>query len=114
MADLDSLRPEVREALVTVFAMLPYGQTQDKWRLIRAELLALTDRVQHLTREMYATGDTYDVMRTRVGKTEAELAALKARIAESAHVDVTLGCAIDGEIPPDLALCKVALVKVEE
>jgi hypothetical protein len=50
----------------------------------------------------------------RAEKAEAELAALKARIAEAAHVEVTLGCAIDGEIPPDLALCKVALVKVEE
>ena len=41
--DLDTLRPEVREALVTIFEMLPYGQAQDKWRVISAELVRMAD-----------------------------------------------------------------------
>ena len=109
MADLDTLCPEVRDAVneITFTAASSRPDLQKYIGIIRAELLWLAEAA-HL-----ADGVATLAMQHR-DAAEAELAALKARIAESAHVDVTLGCAIDGEIPPDLALCKVALVKVEE
>lgn len=117
--ELDTLRPEVREALVTVFAMLPYGKVQDKWRVIRAELLRLANENARLNKieslateqrlqmedvELYLMDVSQpddedapwcDRMKSAIellvqdcnyavgqkNKAEAELAALKARIA---------------------------------
>ena len=161
MTDLETLRPEVREAVVG--ADKAFNHTglfaEPYWQIIRAELLRLAEiekerwsvvatrnaaieRTEKAESELAEARETITRLNRRVqvaeagvaekmkasapgslgralanaaaSKAEAELAALKARIVESAHVDVTLGCAIDGEIPPDLALCKVALVKMEE
>lgn len=135
MTDLDKLRPDVREAVDAFDIGARIGMTfgNKGWNIIRAELLrlqeeeiALSDLVQSQAKiltgvanalkgepgrlHLHSHHDLAEVAQSIV----AELAALKARIAGSARVEVTLGCAIDGEIPPDLALCKVALVKVEE
>ncbi|MDE2107272.1 MAG: hypothetical protein KGL39_59290 [Patescibacteria group bacterium] len=109
--ELDKLRPEVREAFKRMDRDGPRGyEVAAEWRIVRAELLRLENAGE--LREAHEIA--LKSMAKDLQRVEAELAALKAKIAESAHADVTLGCAIDGEIPPDLALCKVALVKVEE
>ena len=100
MADLDTLRPEVREAIdCAVSFVLPSGatgtesdgrswlQTKDRngvhisstgWTVIRAELLRLA---KENTSRHANTNEAIDLMGTwinRAEKAEAELAALKA------------------------------------
>ena len=117
MNDLDTLRPEVREALVDFDSWMNSfdyhaGISALRWfKVIRADLLALTDRVKDLTREMYATGDAYDAMRTRAEKAEAELAALKARMKPCAQV---VGGEVRALMDPDDEGKYVAVLVVEE
>ena len=102
MTELDTLQPEVREAL-TLDQRWADAQRNER-RSTHAEANYWFGQYKLIAKDAI----------TERNAALAELAALKAGIAESAHVDVTLGCAIDGEIPPHLALCKVALVRVEK
>lgn len=80
MADRDTLRPEVREA-IGYFACSPYSaEDREKARVIHAELLRLAGNynVANLLAQTWEA--KYWAMRERAEKAEAELAALKARI----------------------------------
>ena len=86
MTDLDTLRPEVREA-VNVFDTLG---TNRPWRVIRAELLRLAKEnadllsTIELDEQVWVQRDeTMHRWIERSRNAEAELAALKARIAEA-------------------------------
>lgn len=86
MADLDTLRPEVAQALGFMDRNQKYGDGSvcaGDIDIIRAELLRLTRERDH-ARQMHAERD--EELQDALGRAEnaeAELAALKARIAEA-------------------------------
>lgn len=85
MADLDALRPEVREAVEYMDTGGVARIAAGGWRIIRAELLRLTDdnaRLRDPEGEWINRG-ALDHWKDRAERAEAELAALKARIAEA-------------------------------
>jgi hypothetical protein len=78
MADLDTLRPEVREALAIMDRDCPetIDWQRTAWGIIRAELLRLTRERDH-ARQMHADRD--EELQDALGRAEnaeAELAAL--------------------------------------
>jgi hypothetical protein len=83
-------------------------------KIIRAELLRLSHQCKEHAEWRQLNHQSWFDAKQRAERAEAELAALRARIADAPHVEVTLGGAIDAEIPPDLALRKLALVKLED
>lgn len=83
--ELDKLRPDVREAVDAFDIGARIGMTfgNKGWNIIRAELLRLA---KENTSRPANTNETIDLMATwinRAQNAEAELAALKARIAEA-------------------------------
>ena len=50
-----------------------------------------------------------------ITRKDAEIAELRARIADAPTAEVTLGCYLDaGQLPPEFALRRVALVVVND
>ena len=83
MTDLDTLRPEVREALDRLVYFLTGTHNHNDFYTIRAELLRLADLEKQL-RDAYATQhEALQGWVQRATDAEAKLAALKARIAQS-------------------------------
>lgn len=84
MTDLDTLRPEVRETIAYEERAVEPGDTLmavrvTNWELLRAELRRLAEEKHGLREYVHA----YGVAIKRAERAEAELAALKARIAEA-------------------------------
>jgi hypothetical protein len=81
--ELEKLRPEVRNAVVG--ADKAFNHTglfaEPYWQTIRAELLRLTDDCARLVDCINAQPPTRRSLIDRAERAEAELAALKARIA---------------------------------
>lgn len=111
MIDLNTLRPEVRMALEVCDRDLPetwHSQTT-QWGVIRAELLRLENEntyIRGIIKDLRAAATE---QRVRAVDAEAELAALKARIA-GAQVEVR-------PIPPTpdgLVGARFAIVRLEE
>ena len=124
MNDLDTLRPEVREALKRTDATVEMFDTlvtlnRDEYDAIRAELLRLAGYEQAAGRlaiekaefrqraEQYEAelasipdADEWDALRERAEKAEADLASLKATIADA---PCTLLRFMTGYIPSGLA-----------
>ena len=86
MADLDTLRPEVREAVHAidhgngVFVDSDDSIGAEKWRIVLAELLRLAARNAELEAKATRDHEWFNDLLTENKKAEAELAALKARI----------------------------------
>ena len=111
MIDLNTLRPEVRMALEVCDRDLPetwHSQTT-QWGVIRAELLRLENEntyIRGIIKDLRAAATE---QRVRAVDAEAELAALKARIAES-HVVVMSGHRICADTQEELALLGAAWI----
>ena len=116
--ELDTLRPEVREAFSRLNQDVHLSpQSFMDWTIIRAELLRLAALEQNAklpdlmarANRLIARGAANE----RAEKAEAELAALKARIADGIHVRGFYGPDNDGAwcAYPDKLF---VLVKVEE
>ena len=121
MNDLDTMRPEVREAIEYLHdaATLGNGTPLDEAAHVRtlcAELLRLVDE----NKRMRGIIETLDIEgHRRAEKAEAELAALKARIAD-APMGVTRVCPyvvcidIEGDEPYLIAAGKNVRLVVED
>lgn len=156
MTDLDTLRPEVQQALAWLKSgVRPGTRSFDGWSVIRAELLrlggietSLRDIIGKLQEIIYrwlpdvrdcdepwneqAADDAYGLMcyagedqpkygdqiLNRAQKAEAELAALKARIAEAQECGVVAlcggGASLSHEPYPSLVGKRVRLVVDDE
>jgi|SRR5690348_4538841 len=96
--ELENLRPEVREALAICEIWLPDSDDDgytNAWYTIRAELLRLTDENAQL-RDVLADRDMDREMAAQANKraahAEAELAAVRARIAEGVYMGYPVEC----------------------
>ncbi len=83
MNDLDTLRPEVREALDRLVYFLTGTHNHNDFYTIRAELLRLAGIEAYFELHAPPTPAEWHAANERAEKAEAELAALKARIAEA-------------------------------
>lgn len=80
MTDLDTLRPEVRKAVQELDGKAyPGSRTHEHWLTIRDELLRLACECAMIPRAQLLAN--FAAANERAEKAEAELAALKARIA---------------------------------
>ena len=88
--ELDNLRPEVRRANSFLDSMACSEDERAAVHTIRAELLRLVGDLNAacLSRDTFEA--KYQCMRERAERAEAELAAIKAEIAEAPWVDA--GC----------------------
>jgi hypothetical protein len=111
--DLSTLPLEVAEAVEYVDSVFSDADNGE-WACVRAELLRLYAENMQLKKDIAFANERIEAMELSTEELETELAAPRARIAGAPHVEVTLGGAIDAEIPPDLALRKLALVKLED
>lgn len=114
MSDLENLRPEVREALDEMdrIARIIPAQCSDELRIIHAELLRFARENDEWQTRCLRFQTERDMAR-------AELAALKARIADSRTTDVFeseghAGMVAMGGLPCEWIGHRVALVKVED
>lgn len=123
--ELDPQRPEVREAVQELDGKAyPGSRTHERWQTIRAELLRLADENAQL-RDVLADRDMDREMAAQANKraahAEAELAALRGRVAEApistcgdVHAETMGGCDYCMlQAPPQLSGKRVRLV-VEE
>ena len=85
MADLDALRPEIREAVEVMDARVSHAT----WQPIRAELLRLAAIEADALIALDCEHD-WQVEHERAEKAEAELVTLRATIAESPVYEIPL------------------------
>ena len=104
MANLDNLRPEVREAVEycdSIFNDADNGE----WATIRAELFRLAARNAELEAKATRDHDWVSDLLVENKKAEAELAALKAKIAKAprgmAHKSLAPSTVIVSELDDD-------------
>ena len=115
MNELDKLRPEVRDALMHIRPSA-HRFAINSWNCVRAELLRLAARNAELEAKATRDHDWVSDLLADNKRAEAELAAIKARIAEapvatlvisSAAGDLTL---VWAENPDDWASKRVRLL----
>lgn len=118
MSELDNLRPEVREAVREFDGKAyPGSRTHECWQTIRAELLRLAGECTMIPRAQLLAN--LAAANERAEKAEAELEALKARIADgwlcgvsndkcSGNFDAAIYC-----LPSRFRGKRVRLVEVE-